>query len=231
VWCAIVGLLGLFVAPKFKQILLDFHMQPPAIFQLFDSVSDWIWVAGPVIVIILLACLGMQIRQTVRIPAPIWVLRPWRDWLFWHLPILHGLIRDRNMSDICISLADSVQLGYPLEVSLERLGQLNVNTILRQRILNWADGLRAGIPPVQAARQAPMPHLLVGMMSSARDNAQLAEVLSFVGRFHADRFLLRREAIRGAVIPVFTIFFGIVVALMALWIFVPLQELVAKYSW
>jgi type II secretory pathway component PulF len=144
---------------------------------------------------------------------------------------MHRLILDRNMSDICVSLGDSMKLGYPLDLSLERLGQLDLNAILQRRILTWADGLRAGMEASEAARRAQMPALLVGMSAGARNTADLAEVFSFVGRFHTDRFLLRREAIRAAIIPVFTLLMGVMVALVALAVFVPMQQLIVMNSW
>jgi type II secretory pathway component PulF len=223
--------LGIFVMPKFIQIFHDFHVTLPAMSLWILWVGDWSWILGPVILLMLILCMGFQLRQTVRINPPILLLSSWRDRIAWHLPLFHRLILDRNMSDICVALADSTKLGYPLNLSLERLGQLELNAVLQRRILTWADALRAGMNPTDAARHARMPALLVGMMAGARDTAALAEVFAFVGRFHTDRFLLRREAIRAAVIPVFTLIMGIMVALVALAIFVPMQQLIVMNSW
>jgi len=226
-----LGLVGTFVVPRFVQILKDFRIDVPPVTQWIIWASDWVSIFCPVTVAILFLCLGFQLRQAATICPPIWVFRKWRDNIAWRLPLLHRFILDRNMADISVALADSVQLGYPLGESLERLKHLDLNSVLQRRISNWADALRAGMSPADAARAARMPKLLVGMMAPVRDTADLGEVFAFVGRFHTDRFLLRREAMRAAVIPVFTLIMGVIVALIALSIFVPMQQMAAKYSW
>jgi type II secretory pathway component PulF len=229
-WCAIVGLLGLFVAPKFVRIFHDFKMPLPGIFVFAESLFDWIWYLAGALLLVLLGALGLQLRKTIRITRQARALSRWRDELLWRLPIVHTLVRDRSTGDLCLALADSALLGYPLDLSLERSAHLSINGVTRRRTAVWAEGVRSGLSPADAARRARMPALLVGLMATVGQTGGLAEVLAFTGRFYHDRFLLRQEAVRAAVIPVFTLVMGVAVAAVALSVFVPMQDIVTRLA-
>jgi type II secretory pathway component PulF len=225
-WTAVVSMFCVFVAPKFKQIFADFKVDLPLVFSFVWSLGDWIWIVGLMAALVMLCCLGWQLRRSLRNPPPVWVLSRLRGRIAWNLPLLRGLIRDRNMSDICICLADSLQLGYALDTALTRLAAIELNSVLRHRILNWANYLHGGMNPAEAARRARMPRMLVELLVTTADTPAMVEVLRFVGRFYTDRSAVRREAIRSAIIPVVTVLMGIAVATVALSIFIPLQRLI-----
>jgi type II secretory pathway component PulF len=228
---AVVVLIAIYVLPKFARIFRDFKMPVPTPVLLLEEYEDRIWIAAVVAAVVLLICLGFQLRKIFRIDPPVTLLRSWRDRIAWRTPVVHALVRNRNLGDLCLSLADAVRAGHPLPNLLDDSARLSLNGVLRQRVLAWGERLRAGISPAESARAAGMPQLLVGMIATAGDNDGLADALAFLGRFYRDRFSLKREALRAAVIPVFTITIGVFVMAVALSLFVPMQELILKLSW
>jgi type II secretory pathway component PulF len=229
-WSVVVSGFCVFVAPKFQRILADFRVPQPPIFQFVAYLGDYIWIVGAIALLTMLVALGWQLRKTLRIPLPVWVLSRLRGWVAWHLPLLRGMIRDRNISDICTCLADSLELGYPLDTALTRLAAIDLNPILRSRILDWANFLHSGMNPADAARSARMPRMLVELLATTRDTPAMTQVLRFVGRFYTDRSAIRREAIRSAIIPVFTVLMGVAVAVVALSIFIPMERMIAALA-
>jgi type IV pilus assembly protein PilC len=221
-----IGLLGIFVFPRFVYILRDFKIPMPAITRWVIGGWEMIFWFLPVVLLGLLMMCGLRLRDAMRIGRPNWFLRRVRDRIVWWLPLLHVAARDRAMSDLCASLADAAELGVPLDHALRRAEQLDLNLIVQRRVASWGDGIASGMLPAEAARKAGMPPLLVGMLSTARQADDAAEVFDFVARFYGSRFDRRRELLRGAYIPVVTLLMGLMVAAIALALFVPMQQLI-----
>jgi type II secretory pathway component PulF len=221
-----IGLMGLFVFPKLQQIFQDFHVP-------LSPITGWvIWSwnvimpAAPILLLLVLLACAIRLRESVRIRPSTWLFRGMRDRILWLLPLAHSLVRDRDMTDICSVLADSVELGYPLDEALLRAQQLDLNLIMRRRLERWADAVGSGSLPGDAARQARMPGFLAGMLGTGQEAPDLGEVLRFVSRFYASRFMRVRELLRGAYLPLVTLIMGLLVAAVALALFVPMQQLI-----
>jgi type II secretory pathway component PulF len=221
-----ITFLVIFVFPRFVYIWRDFKLPLPAITLWVMSSWDYIVWLIPVIFALLMINCGAKLREATRIPRPNWYLRTVRDRILWRVPLIHAMLRDRAMADICASLADASEVGYPIATALRRAEQLEMNVVMQRRVSRWGDGVMVGQLPPDAARTARMPALLVGMLATARQASDTAEVFAFVSRFYASRFDRRRELLRGAYIPVMTLVMGVIVAIIALALFLPLQQLI-----
>jgi general secretion pathway protein F len=218
--------ISIFVFPRFRQIFYDFHIPLPAITRWVLWSGNVILPVAPILLLLILFACAVRLRESIRIRPSTWLFRGMRDRILWCVPLAHSLIRDRDMTDICSVLADSVELGYPLDEALLRAQQLDLNFVMRRRLDRWLAAVSAGALPGDAARAARMPALLVGMLGAGNAAPDLGDVLGFVSRFYASRFMRIRELLRGAYLPIVTLLMGLLVAAVALSLFVPMRELI-----
>ena len=222
----ICALLILFVIPKYKRILHDFHAPVPAA---LDWLGDWsgtvIPLCGAIASLLLLSYVGRMtaaiFSPRLRRPAVLeWIV----DRTLWGLPLARGIVRGRGMADVCNVAADALDAGYSPALALADASELKVNAILRRRVRHWAALVEAGQPLADAARAARMPKLLVGMLSTA-SGEDVPRVLQFLARYYESRFSRSAELLRGAAIPTMAMGFGAVVLFMAYTLLVPLISL------
>ncbi len=66
------------------------------------------------------------------------------------------------------------------------------------------------------------------MMATGQAAAGDAEVFRFLGRYYRSRFSRLKILARGAAVPAVVIFFGVIVAIVMLGLFLPLIVLIAR---
>jgi type II secretory pathway component PulF len=227
---AVVFMIDLFVLPKFTSLFKENHLPLPAPTRWLIEASDWLVLLVPIVAAIVVVMCALRFREAVKMSRPTWLFQGLKDRILWMLPLSRGPIRDRAMADLCTALADSVELGYPLDQALLRAQQLELNLVVKRRMERWRQGLVAGRSPGEAAREANMPQLLAGMLTTASTAANTNEALRFLARYYADRFVLGRELLRGMAVPAITLLMGILVGAVALALIVPLQQLIEAYA-
>jgi len=227
---SVVALIDVFVLPKFTALFKDFHLPLPAATRWVVGAADWLVLLVPIVVVVVLVMCAMRFREAVKMSRPTWLFRGMTDRLLWMLPLSRGPIRDRALADLCTALADSVELGYPLDQALLRAQQLELNVVIKGRMQRWGQGLAAGRPPGEAAREADMPQLLAGMLTTASAASNTGDVLRFLARYYSGRFVLGRELLRGMAVPAITLLMGILVGAVALALIVPLQRLIEAFA-
>lgn len=219
-----VGLFAIFVAPKFAQLFKDFHVKLPTPTRwLIDSQDDLGWVVAAAAIAYLFYTAG-KLRQTFTRGRRTWLLRGWIDRVRWVTPLVGAADRDRGWADVCRTLADFTEAGRPLDAAVAGAVTLDVSDVIRRRLAGWAGGMARGLPPADAARAARLPPLLVGLVGTTGDDP--AAVFRFVARFYADRWDVRREVVREAVVPVVTLLGGAAVAVVAVGVFLAVTRLI-----
>ncbi|MEO6436394.1 MAG: type II secretion system F family protein [Tepidisphaeraceae bacterium] len=228
----VIGMVAVFVLPKYEQIFKDFGIKFPAItIYVFAAARD----IGPVLVfaavVIVLYASAASLGQ-VFFPgrARRMLVGKVRDRLFWSLPILHGIERDRGLADAFDLLADAFAVGMPANAALIEASGLGVNVVLRNRLKRWAEATASGQSLGDGARAAVMPPLVVGMLANVSITAAAADVFGFLARYYRTRFSRTAALLNGAAVPLVTCFFALLVAAVALAMFMPLIALIQSVS-
>ena len=163
----VLGMLAIFVMPKYQQIFRDFGLTLPPI-----TVTTMQWsaalalpVAGLMAIVLLVLC-GKFLWDTFR-PFNLDLGAGVLDHVVWVTPVAHGIARDRGLADVCGLLADATEAGTPAELALAEAARLRVNRVLGGRVLDWSERVEDGTPLAEAAREAGLPSLLVGMLATA----------------------------------------------------------------
>lgn len=99
------------------------------------------------------------------------------------------------------------------------------NIVLQNRMKRWGEAMTNGVPLADAGRKAKLPALLVGMLSTARGTDGAKHAFSFLARYYQSRVTAAAAIVQGAAIPVMVAVLGVLVAIVALGLFLPLIKL------
>jgi type IV pilus assembly protein PilC len=231
VFICVTTIIMVFVMPKFESIFKDFHIELPAVTVAMLELCRVAWPWVPLLVAILLIAMIVN-----TITSGWWigggyglVERPIAR-LVSFIPWFGRMQMDRALGDVLDCAADTIEAGRPIESSLSEAGHVCGNSRLRQRIDRWAANLSQGQPLPYAARDAGMPPLVSGMLSTGMQTPDIAQVFRFLGRYYSTRFSRAIALIEASAAPVIAISIGIMVAWLALTIFAPMISLIQTLS-
>ena len=229
---SVLGMVMIFVIPKYEVIFRDFGMKLPPITQFTLDVAR---VFGPIVLAAVSAAVliwtGLALWQMFH-PVRFGALfgRNIRDRIIWATPIAHGIARDRGLADAFDLIAGAMRNGVTIERALEEAAQLNINIVLRERFDRWSHAIAGGTSLADAARSAPMPPLVVGMLVNVQATNAAGEVFAFLARYYHTRYSRTAALAYGAAVPLVVFFFGIIVAIVALSLMAPMVTLINGLS-
>jgi type II secretory pathway component PulF len=228
----VVSMIGIFVLPKYEQIFKDFGSKLPPI--TINTIIVARNLAQPAVALIAAAVLlasGMALWQMVHPvrfhDSP---LRRARDYTRWATPLRHGIDRDRGLADAMQLIADALGIGSPADTALLEASQLELNTVLRQRLRRWADAVSGGAALADSANAAGKPRVVWGMLSTVR-GPEAPDVFRFLARYYRSRFSRTAALVQAAAVPALAMFFGLIVGCVAGALFIPMINLIDSISY
>jgi len=233
---AIVTAIMIFVIPKFKEIFKDFKTALPRSTEILMSISSWVaedygWLLIlPLfgIVVLLVSMFFTNIfLPGFRLPA---FSQIWR-WIAWRLPLARDLQRTHGMAQACDVLSTTIREGGTLPASLKSAELLDINPGFRDQLVNFREGIVAGVPAAQAADGAQLPPLLVGLLTTPTDSLESQSAMfAFLARHYRQRFSRTLLFIRSAIEPAFVLVFGAGVGFILYALFSPLVKLISSVA-
>ena len=230
----VTGLM-IFVVPKYQEIFRDFRTQLPWATQVLIDVSRWVaedfgWLVFLPLPLLAFAYLGFNLMKIVRQRHFAAWPREWTDALVWYTPLAGGVVRARNLADVCDVLADALTAGMPAPAALEHAAQLEVNGILRRRLGEWWRLVDTGTPLGAAAASAGLPRMVSQMAAAADGTPGMADVFGFLGRYYRMRFSRGAVLLRSVVEPAVVLVMGTLVGTVVVALFLPLVKLINAVS-
>jgi type II secretory pathway component PulF len=229
-----LGGFSVFVLPKYMDIFRDFGLELPALTRMIGGL--WMYVLAPVgavAALVTLLAMGRMVAETV---APLWgrvnfgPLGDLPGLLAWWTPVARGVTRGRGLADVCHVLADASAAGRPMHAALRDAARLNVNVVLRRQVQRWGEAVEQGTPFAEAAREAGMPRLVVGMLAttSARGAADAAGTFEFLARYYDGHFSRAAALLEASLVPAMVFVFAFLVGSAALGLFLPMIKLMNR---
>ena len=123
-------------------------------------------------------------------------------------------------------LGSTTAAGLSLDSALTESMQLHVNPVTRRKLLRWRDAMESGAEIDEAAQQARLPELISGMLATVKHTNQLPRAIGYLSRYYEDKFTRAAALTHGAVLPVFEIVMGAIVAGVALAVISPIFTLI-----
>ena len=217
-----------FIMPKFEKIFADYGIDLPAITR--SVIRFALWMSGQLPSQVVPGFLG--IAMLLLLLGGLLVLRKFAgSWsvsqaVFWYLPMVRRIVRDRAMSDLCYGLGQATEAGMPLHLAVDHASRMTVNPVLASRIRRWGKNLVDGLDQQQGARRAGIPDLVGGMLATASNEQDTAQVFGFLARYYGNRGDKTAILMLAAIEPITVILMGVLVGFVVLGLFMPLVKLI-----
>lgn len=223
-------LLAVFVFPKYEQIFRDFKIQTPWVTQVTFDITGTFGPLGAMLLVLVLAAILIRMVWARWASGGFGMIEGPGAWILNRLPWIGTVRMHQSLGESLEFCADAIEAGRPIEESLSEAAPIAINPIVRKRLWRWADGLRRGQSLTESARGARMPRIVIGMLNTAVQTADVAEVFRFLGRYYASRFSRAMMLLHGAFVPAVVFVMGSIVAWLALSIFLPMMMLINAVS-
>lgn len=148
------------------------------------------------------------------------------DALAWALPGTCTIASARALSRQLELMSAAVAAGRPLEVAARAAVAVDANWFARRRLERLAQRLEEGCEPVQAAREAALPGPVLGLLSSARDQQDLATGLAYLARYYQSLLVHWQQIISRVLSPLVVLPLGVAVAYVTAAILLPMVAII-----
>jgi MSHA biogenesis protein MshG len=146
-----------------------------------------------------------------------------------HLPVFGRLAHEASLARASRTLATSLRAGLPMLTALNLIARSTGNDHMTQRILRLREAVERGEPLSRAATSAGMfPPLVLQMMAVGEETGELGELLEEVAGFYEREVDYTLKNLSAAIEPLLIVCVGGMVLVLALGVFLPMWELIAK---
>lgn len=152
----------------------------------------------------------------------------------WHklklrLPVVGSLAHQAILARVSRSLSISLTAGMPMLQTLSIIGKASGNDYMAERITRLRLGVERGDPLSRAAASVEMfPPLVLQMMTVGEETGELPQLLDEVAGFYEREVDYALKNLGAAIEPIMIVFVGAMVLVLALGIFLPMWEMIAK---
>ena len=152
----------------------------------------------------------------------------------WHrlklrIPVIGPLSHQAILSRISRSLSISLAAGLPVIQALNIIARSAGNDFMAERVTRLRDAVERGDGLSRAAATVGMfPSLVIQMMAVGEETGELTELLSEVADFYQREVDYSLKNLSAALEPILIVGVGGMVLVLALGVFLPMWEMVAK---
>ena len=151
------------------------------------------------------------------------------DGLKLRIPVLGELLRQSILSRVTRSLAISLEAGLPMIQALTLLSRSAGNAFLAERLLRVRDAVERGDPLSRAATTSGVfPSLVLQMMLVGEETGELTRLLQEIAGFYQREVDYRLKNLTAMIEPLLMIVVGGLVLILALGVFLPMWNMIAK---
>lgn len=223
------SVVSVFVMPKYIEILRDFNLPIPRLTVWFYELRDlftstfFLWI---LLIILMYGALlrsiwkPRRLSQMVKLPND----------LLWCMPLYGTIVRSRGMGDVCQVLGDAVEAGQSIDKAVQDASELEVNSVLKRRLRQWAKRMREGESIDSAARNAHMPAMMTRLIATAQTTDAASAVFQFLQKYYDTRCARYETLLRGVGFPVVLLCLAGVVLCVILALFQPMVDMIDYLS-
>ena len=219
-----IGVLTTFVIPRFAPLFRALGNDIPLPTRIIMGVSNFAqhyWY----VVLLGIAAIVFGVRQYLRTPRGRF---QWDEWRL-KIPVLGKLTHQAILSRVSRSLSISLTAGMPMIQTLNVIAKSSGNEFMADRINRMRIAVERGDPLSRAAAGVEMfPPLVLQMMTVGEETGELAELLDEVAEFYEREVDYALKNLSAAIEPILIIFVGGMVLILALGVFLPMWNMIAK---
>jgi len=229
---ALVGLIVVFLVPKFHAIFLDFGVDElPAVTQSVVTASSFV-VEHPFIFVALLCALAVGLfyigvgRQfLVRVPDRFQFIPALVDTVAWHLPVFRRVTEIRALARQLPIMQAAIRTGQDLPAAARQAACVDANHYARRRLRRWADAIEKGAEPAAAARRLRFPGPLLTTLSNAAGD-RLSSSLEYLTAYYRSLLVHWEELLVSLLMPTVVLVWALGIGYVVVAFYLPLRTLI-----
>lgn len=145
------------------------------------------------------------------------------------IPVTGIIVRNAALSRISRSLAVSLSAGLPINQTLKTVADSIGNTWLGARMARLGDGIERGEAlSTTAAMSGIFTPLVVQMITLGEETGALPELMDEASDFYRREVDYDLENLSAALEPILIVTVGVVVLILALGVFLPMWDMIAR---
>lgn len=219
-----IGLITVFVIPKFAplfQALGDHVPLPTRILMGTSHLARAYWHVG----IALAALLALAVNRLIATERGRY---RWDKWKL-RIPVLGSLMQQAILARISRTLAVSLNAGVPMLQTLTTIARSAGNDYMSERVHSLREAVERGEPLARAAAVGELfPPLVLQMIAVGEETGELPDLLDEVAGFYEREVDYTVKGLSAAFEPILISLVGGIVLILALGVFLPMWDLIAK---
>lgn len=213
----VLGVLVLFVLPRFADLYAEFGSELPAatafLMSFVRTAPAWVPVGLSAIILATLAWRRAWSRPGSRKVIDAALLR---------LPALGPVLRDVQLVQASYMLSMLLKAGTPLKDALDFAAASATNAVMRARMEAVAAGVQAGRSfSAEAAAQALYPPVSLSMLRAGEMSGALPDLMEAVGAVHEQDLEERMARLLALIEPAIMLLVGIVLGAVIIVVYLP----------
>ena len=219
-----LGIITVFVIPNFAPIFKNLGDDIPLPTVIIMGVSNfvvnsWEWLLAGV------AAIWFGTKHYVKTEAG---RMNWDHWKL-KLPATGIIVRNAALARITQSLSVALSAGLPINQTLRTVGGSIGNVWLGQKIESLSAGIERGEAMSKVAQHTGLfTPLILQMIALGEETGALPELMDEASDFYKREVDYDLENLSAALEPILIVFVGAVVLVLALGVFLPMWDMVAK---
>jgi MSHA biogenesis protein MshG len=219
-----VGVITVFVLPNFAPLFKILGNDIPWPTRVLMGTSSFVSHHGIALVIAFVVLVG-ALKRYVNTPSG----RYRWDGYKLKIPVLGQLMSQAILSRVTRSLAISLAAGLPMIQALTLLSRSAGNEFLAERMQRLRDAVERGDSLSRAATTSGIfPPLVLQMMSVGEETGELTRLLEEIAGFYQREVDYRLRNLTALIEPILIVGVGGLVLILALGVFLPMWNMIAK---
>ncbi len=219
-----LGIITVFVIPNFAPIFRQLGDDIPLPTKIIMGTSNFVINRWPVL-------LGAVAAAWF---GAVWYVRTEAGRINWDriklkIPVTGIIVRNAALSRICRSLGVALSSGLPINQTLKTVADSIGNTWLGGRMARLGEGIERGEAlSTTAATSGLFTPLVLQMITLGEETGALPELMDEASEFYRREVDYDLENLSAALEPILIVTVGVVVLILALGVFLPMWDMIAK---
>lgn len=231
---AVIAFLMVQVVPKFYSIFEDFSATLPPATQALFRISgvigaNFLLFIGALFAAMLLIAQSVFMRYFgTRIPMQLQASYIVWDSLVWMMPIARAIASARAAEQQLPVISAALRAGVDLSAAARQAAIVPVNEFARRRLAKWAERMRTGMLPADAAKRCGMPGAWVRAVGGNAGNDDLPARLDYLTAYYRSIAMHWEDVIASIARPCFVFVWACGIGAVVYALFLPLVALLEQ---
>lgn len=221
----VLGVMVVVVIPQFDKAFSNLNIDMPFLTRTTFAIGRWMsswWYTIPLGIIIVVVVL-MRLRHMDSMKLPV-------DRILLKVPVFGDIIFKAAMTRSFRTMSSLLRSGLPVLTALEMTSEISGNEKIKKDFLTIRDGASMGQSMNAIVREKKLFPPMVGhMMAVGEETGRTDEMLDKVADWYDSELSEKIKRLSSILEPVMVVFVGVVVAFMAMAIFMPIISAIQAF--